>query len=335
MKKTFVALAVLAAFGSASAQVTVYGKADLGVSRTSVTGLTSEGLVVGSGNYESSRFGVKADHDLTGGVKATAKYEFSVNAAGDTDAAIKANRVASVGLNGGFGNVTIGMQWTPYDSAWGFDQMEYNGFSAASAAWWEGKHADRGNTGSSNAKNSISYSTPDMNGFNASVLYANSGNKATNSVAYVGLGANYATGPLSINFGYEQVGTKVHVSELPTALATDKTTAMIIGASYNLGVATIGAGYQQASLEANGVDWKDSGSTISVSVPVNASTTVALGYGAETTTSAGQSDSKTTAFGAQIVHNWTKQAAVYGGAYQAKVDSTKTTKIAAGLRYNF
>lgn len=332
MKKTFVALAVLAAFGSASAQVTVYGKVDLGVSRTSETGNTSEGLVVGSGNYEGSRFGVKADHDLTGGVKATAKYEFSVNAAGDTDAAIKANRVASVGLNGGFGNVTIGMQWTPYDNAWGFDQMEYNGFSAANKVWQQGKHYDGGNTQAGNAKNSISYSTPDMSGFNASVLYANSGDRATNSVAYVGLGANYATGPLSINFGYEQVGAKVHNS---TALADDKTTAMIVGASYNLGIATIGAGYEQANAEVNGVDWKDTGYTVSVSVPVNASTTVALGYAAETTASAGQSDIKSTGLGAQAVYNWTKQAAVYGGAYQTKVGATTTTKVAAGLRYNF
>jgi predicted porin len=198
MKKTIVALAALAALGTASAQATVYGKVDLGLSSKTTSGGVNQGLEVTSGNYEGSRFGVKADHDLTGGVKASARYEFRVDATGNSQT-ISNNRVASLGLNGGFGNVTAGLQWTPYDSAWGFDQLEYNGFSAANAAWYNGVHGDNGNTGWGNAKKSISYTTPDMNGFNATVLYANSADKTAtaDSVPYVGLGANYAAGPMS------------------------------------------------------------------------------------------------------------------------------------------
>lgn len=352
MKKTFVALAVLAAFGSASAQVSVYGRVDLGVSSTSVTGKTDQGLEVTSGNYEGSRFGVKADHNLTGGLKASGKYEFSVDATGG-DNAIKSNRVASIGLSGGFGSVAMGLQWTPYDSAWGFDQMEYNGFSAVGKVWCKGLHCDSGNGGNGNAKKSISYSTPDLNGFNATVLYSNSGDKTATekSVPYLGLGANYATGPLSINFGYEQVATSASLGLKPavpsadptkdgTALLGDKTTAMIIGASYNLGVATIGAGYQMANVQVDSEKGKEKGGSLSVSVPVNASTTASLGYATETTTSAGVTTNKVSGFGAQVVHNWTKEAAVYVGAFQNKVtddasDTVKTTKYAAGLRYNF
>lgn len=339
MKKTIVALAVLAAVGSASAQVTVYGKVDLGVSNTS-TSAVDQGVEVTASNYETSRFGIKAEHDLTGGLKASAKYELSVDPTGASDA-IKNNRVASIGLSGGFGSVAMGMQWTPYDNAWGFDQMEYNGFSAANKIWQQGKHYDGGNTGNGNAKNSISYSTPDMNGFNATVMYANTGGKTatTKSVPYLGLGANYANGPLSVNFGYEQVASTLHNGVLGTgtgtALAGEKTTAMIVGASYNLGVATIGAGYERASAKVNSANWTDSGVTLSVSVPVTASTTMALGYAAETSSSAGQSDIDSTGVGAQAIYNWTSQAAVYGGAYQTKVGGAKTLKVAAGLRYNF
>jgi predicted porin len=339
MKKTLVALAALAAVGAASAQVTVYGKVDLGVSSTTTTGGVDQGLEVGSGNYEGSRFGVKASHDLSGGIKALAQYEFGVNAAGYGDA-ITSNRVATLGLTGGFGTVAMGLQWTPYDSAWGFDQMEYNGFSAANKTWYKGAHGDNGNTGNGNAKKSISYTTPDMSGFNATVLFASADKTLTTSPPpYVGLGANYAAGPLSVNFGYEQVASTAHLGG--AALAGDKTTASIIGASYNLGVATVGAGYQQANVDANGFGWKDAGYTLSVGVPVSATTTVAVGYASETTTRAGLSDGKSTGFGAQAVYNWTKQAAIYGGAFQTKVTAagttteSLTTKYAAGLRYNF
>ena len=331
MKKTFVALAVLAALGSASAQVSVYGKVDLGVSNTSTSGV-DQGVEVTSNNYEGSRFGVRGSHDLTGGMKVDGHFQFRVDPTA-TDNNKQETRFATLAVSGGFGSLTAGLQYTPYDAAWGFDQMEYNGFSPAGAVWYTGKHGDNGTTGAGTARKSISYSTPDMNGFNATVMYANTGGKtaAANPVPYLGLGANYATGPLSINFAYEQVASTAH----QTALANEKTTAMVVGASYNLGIATIGAGYEQANAEVNGADWKDTGYTVSVSVPVNASTTVALGYAAETTTSAGQSDSKATGFGAQAVYNWTKQAAVYGGAYQTKLGATTTTKVAAGLRYNF
>jgi predicted porin len=341
MKKTLVALAALAALGSASAQVTFYGKVDLGVSSTTATGAVNQGLQVSSGNYEGSRFGVKGSHELTGGLKIDGHYQFRVDAAGN-DTTVQDTRVATLGLSGGFGSLAAGLNWTPYDSAFGFDQLEYNGFSAANAAWYYGgAHGDNGTTGSGTAKKSIAYSTPDMNGFNATVMYANIGDKTAtaDSVPYVGLGANYATGPLSFNFGYEQVASTVHLGT--AALPGEKTTAMVMGAAYNLGVATVGVGYQQANVDANGADWKDAGFSLSVSAPVSATTTVALGYATETSTTAGLSDGESTAFGAHVIYNWTKQAAVYTGIVQRNVTAAgtvgevKNTKVAAGLRYNF
>lgn len=342
MKKTFVALAALAALGTASAQVTVYGKVDLGVSSstTNEAGKVDQGLEVTSGNYEGSRFGVRGSHELTGGLKVDGNYQFRIDAAGN-DTTVQDTRVATLGISGGFGSVTAGLNWTPYDSAWGFDQLEYNGFSAANQSWYKGAHGDNGTTGWGTAKRSISYSTPDMNGFNATVMYANDGGKTatTKSVPYVGLGANYAAGPLSINFGYESIASTVHLGT--GALAGEKTTAMVMGAAYNLGVATVGVGYQQANVKANRANWKDAGFSLSVSAPVSATTTVALGYATETTTTAGKSDGKSEGLGAQAIYNWTKQAAIYAGVAQSTAKAAgsttevKKTKYAAGLRYNF
>ena len=340
MKKSLVALAALAALGSASAQVSVYGKVDLGVSSTSTTGAVKQGLEVTSGNYEGSRFGVRGSHDLTGGLKVDGHYQFRVDAAGN-NTTVQDTRVATLGVSGGFGSVAAGLNWTPYDSAWGFDQLEYNGFSAANQSWYSGAHGDNGTTGWGTAKKSIAYSTPDMNGFNATVMYANSGDKTAtaDSVPYVGLGANYAAGPLSLNFGYESIASTVHLGT--GALAGEKTTAMVMGAAYNLGVATVGVGYQQANVKANRADWKDAGLSLSVSAPVSETTTVALGYATETTTTAGLSDGKSNGLGAQVIYNWTKQAAVYAGVAQRAVTAAgstaevKNTKVATGLRYNF
>ena len=341
MKKTFVALAVLAAVGSASAQVSVYGKVDLGVSNstTNKSGETDQGLEVTSGNYEGSRFGVRGSHDLTGGLKLDGHYQFRVDAAG-INTTIQDTRVATLGISGGFGSLAAGLNWTPYDSAWGFDQLEYNGFSAANQSWYGGAHGDNGTTGWGTARKSIAYSTPDMNGFNATVMYANDADKTANSdsVPYVGLGANYAAGPLSINFGYERVAAKVHLGSL--AAADDKTTAMIVGASYNFGAGTLGVGYQQANVNVSGVDAKDTGFSVSLSAPLSATTTVALGYATETTSADGFSDGKSKSFGAQVIYNWTKQAAVYAGFVQLKGNAPdeaegKSTKVATGLRYNF
>jgi predicted porin len=338
MKKTLVALAALAAFGSAYAQVTVYGKVDLGVSNTKVTKGLSDGWQVGSGNYEGSRFGVKASQDIGDGMKVLGQYEFGVNAADIGN--IQNNRVATLGLTGAFGTVTAGLQWTPYDSAWGFDQMEYNGFSAANKTWYKGKHGDNGTTGNGNAKKSIAYTTSDMNGFNATFMAAGNERDAatTNWVpAYVGVGANYASGPLNVNFGYENVASSKHNS---TAAVRDQTSAFILGASYNLGSATVGAGFQSAGAKVGASTFRDSGSTLSVSVPLSAKTTIALGIAGEKTKLGSATSSEVSSFGGQVVHKLTEQAAVYGGLYQttekaATAADVKTTKMATGLRYNF
>lgn len=335
MKKTLVALAALAAFGSVFAQVTVYGKVDVGVSNTKETKALSNGWQLGSGNYEGSRFGVKASQDIGNGMKVLGQYEFGVNAVEIDN--IKNNRVATLGLTGAFGTVTAGLQWTPYDSAWGFDQMEYNGFSAANKTWQKGRHFDGGNTGEGNAKKSIAYTTPDTNGFNATFMVGTSErDEVTTNLKpqYVGVGANYASGPLNVNFGYENVASSIHNS---TAGIKDQTYAFVLGASYNFGPATVGVGIQSAGAKVGASTYRDSGSTLSVSVPLSAKTTIALGIASEKTKLGSATDSEFSGFGGQAVHKLTEQAAVYGGLYQVtnKGTDVKTIKMATGLRYNF
>ncbi len=108
MKKTLLALAVLAASGAAFAQssVTLYGVADLGLVKT--TGMSAQMTGNGVGNNGNSRFGLKGTEDLGGGLKANFNFEAGVNGeTGATDANMF-QRAANVSLSGGFGEVRLG-----------------------------------------------------------------------------------------------------------------------------------------------------------------------------------------------------------------------------------
>ncbi len=119
MKKSLIVLAALGAFaGVASAQssVTLYGRVDLSVNKA--TGTDQKGLTNGSG----SRFGVRGVEDLGGGLSAFFNLEHRFNA--DTGVSGEGNALATapatrfwgarsiVGLQGGFGKISLGREYT-------------------------------------------------------------------------------------------------------------------------------------------------------------------------------------------------------------------------------
>ena len=278
MKKTLIAIAAIAAMGAASAEVTLYGKLDAGVSvkTDSTAGAVNQGAQFGSSNYETSRLGVKGSSDIAGGVKGIFQLEGKLGAtdgtlgasAKDGTATSVFNRQAFLGLTGSFGTVALGKMWTPYDSAFN-DAMEYNGFSAMGSAFYGGVHGDNGTDGTGTAKNAFQYTTPTVSGFNAVLMYApNADATATTSATnYTGFGLNYANGPLSVNLATEKVLTKTHAAGSDPTMYTS---AWILAASYNLGVATLHVGFESANADfATGVSGKDAGSTVGLSIPLN------------------------------------------------------------------
>ena len=110
MKKSLVALAVLAGFaGAAAAQssVTLFGVIDVAARYTKANGQDTKQLT--NDGSSSSRFGVRGVEDLGGGLKAGFWLEGALAAdTGTADATRFWGRRASVSLMGDFGEVRLG-----------------------------------------------------------------------------------------------------------------------------------------------------------------------------------------------------------------------------------
>jgi predicted porin len=129
MKKSLIALAVMAAAGAASAQssVTLFGIVDATVSHYSVSGGQHNTILTNSG-YNSSRLGFRGTEDLGGGMAASFWLEAGLNNDNGSNGTSNTNntlgggtggggltfgRRSTVSLSGGWGEVRIGRDYVP------------------------------------------------------------------------------------------------------------------------------------------------------------------------------------------------------------------------------
>jgi len=222
--------AALVTAGSASvqAQVTLYGKVDLGVVHESGG---DEGSVtkLSTGAKQPSRLGVKATFDVGDGLTAKGQFETGVcadsanNPEGEycTGGTFMGRR-ATLALEGGFGEVSAGRQFTPgYLNVDAFDPFETG--TAGQATNLFSFAGLRGN-------NSILYTTPSLGGFNGSVMYAFGevpGDSSANRLISTSVG--YSNGPLAAGVAYTE------------RRAADSTATKdgSLGASYDFGMAKL------------------------------------------------------------------------------------------------
>ena len=114
MKKTLIALAVLAASGASMAQVTLYGVADLAIGSSNAPGANTSAQMHGNNAFTdgNSRWGFKAVEDLGGGMQFTAQFEQNINY--ETGATGTVNgRYAYGALSGNFGALRFGRTLSP------------------------------------------------------------------------------------------------------------------------------------------------------------------------------------------------------------------------------
>jgi len=128
LNKSLIAAAVAAAVLAPTAtlaDVTVYGSVRLGIEGTD----DGDDLTWDVRN-ESSRLGFKANEELSNGLKAVAHYEMGVDAGTGTFGGDTANRLSYVGMEGGFGGVYLGSQWSPMYLLVGAVTDQFNGFTS-------------------------------------------------------------------------------------------------------------------------------------------------------------------------------------------------------------
>lgn len=268
MKKSLLALALLGAFGAASAQssVTLYGIADVNYQRSDPkAGTTTDDPAtsgISSGYQAGSRLGVRGTEALGGGLNAifTLEMGYSIDngtrGQGTSAATVTTptgslsipavdrlfGRQAWAGLSGGFGSIVAGRIATFSSGTGSFDM--FGSVDPFDTGWGAlGLQASFSSANSLRVDNTIAYVTPALGGFKAGVAYsfAPIGAEAAgsnNNVKVLATGASFGAGPFYGVVTYDSV-------DFPTAVQSDKQTHLQIGGTFDLKVVKFHAGYAQ------------------------------------------------------------------------------------------
>ena len=361
MKKSLIALAVLASSGAAMAQssVTLYGIADIWFGSTKAQTLNEAGVLAGdrqtvleSGGVSGSRWGVKGSEDLGGGLKANFNLEQGFDLSSGEAAGVQFNRQAYVGFSGGFGEVKLGRTGTAYDDVRGANNNTFD--SALTAAGLMGTFGINGVP-----SNGLYYATPAMGGFSAAASYALGEDKtaANGAGSILSLNAKYAAGPFTAIFAHqvEKGGTTFKANALNALIEFDggdpatvvgvyvgeKATYNLLSGSYDLGVAKLLAFYETAKLALPGIgNIKAKDLQLGVDVPLSSAMTLAVGYAQGKAEDNGTEFYKTRAYSAALAYSMSKRTTLYTGFNVNKgtsdgVTVDKGTTLAAGVKHTF
>ena len=235
MKKSLIALAVMAASGVALAQssVTLYGVADAGVGKIK-TGSTGDNRANDASNKAqftsgslmnngTSRLGVRGTEDLGGGLKAGFQFESQIDLDDGAAASKFWARQANLWLGGNWGTFKMGRQFTPsYLAGSTFELTGAANYSVLSNTYnWAGL--------GSRANSAFAYVTPNMGGFSAAVAYVTK--EDNNGRSIWDLGLMYKNGPIAAAASANKV--------------KDGKTNYQVGGKYNFGNFALAASYSQ------------------------------------------------------------------------------------------
>jgi predicted porin len=350
MKKSLIALAVLAAAGAASAQssVTLFGIVDATIThgRANGAGNANKTALANSG-YNSSRLGFRGTEDLGGGMAASFWLEGSLgnddgsagqripvtnstglNAPND-GAGLVFNRRSTVSLSGGWGEVRLGRDYTP--TFWNltiFDPFGTNGVGTTLTSAGPGTGLGRpGAAGGVNtfapfgtrnvlvrASNDIGYFLP----ANLGGIYGQA-NIWLGEQNQTGIGTESDGQGWGVRVGYGAGPFNVAVAyaktryDQRTSVNGDYTT-WNIGGQWDFGMAKLMAQYarDEKEIAVDGRGW-----LIGALVPVGAGeirasySTYKIDFGAG-------SDPRTNQFALGYVHNLSKRTALYATVAHAR-----------------
>ncbi|WP_284465880.1 porin [Diaphorobacter nitroreducens] len=320
MKKSLIALAVLAASGAAMAQssVTLFGIVDTAfgyVDNANAAGDSVYGLSP-SGNA-TSRLGFRGVEDLGGGLKAGFWLEGEIFGDNGNSKGFNFQRRSTVSLAGGFGEVRLGRDLIPgYLKFFSYDVFGQTGIGQF-MGWsdWNGNNQTTANNNNDangiRSSNMISYYTPNFSGFTAGLGYGfDEKADTTNSKKgrYVGGYVAYDNGPLSVALSYDERSALTLGSGATAVNGADRN-RLTLGGSYDLNVVKLNAILQQTKDDVPGAsDRKVNAYMLGASAPVGAGE-VKLQYALYDQKAI---DSKAHQISLGYVHNLSKRTALYG-----------------------
>lgn len=329
MKKSLIALAVIAASGASFAQssVTLYGIADLwlGSVKTEIGGTSLTETRLESGGVNQSRWGVQGSEDLGKGLKANFKLEqgFDLTNGAAAVAGETFSRESYVGFSGGFGEVKVGKVWTAYDDVNGASNAAFDS-ALSPTSYVFASIGYQGNPGKT-----IYYATPSFSGFGAAASYTLFNTVAAYD-AITSLNATYGAGPVAVQFGYQVEDLKA---------TSDDTTFTRLGGSYKFGMATAKLSYGKVSNVANVNGASTTEYQLGVDVPVSAALTVSASY-AKSDDNVANGDESRKGYGIAATYTLSKRTFLYGGyvaatASNAGAADDKISVFAVGVQHKF
>ena len=338
MKKSLIALAVLASSGAAMAQssVTVYGRLDASVGSAKVgapgAALRANTQMFNS-NMTSSRLGFRGTEDLGGGLKAIFGLESNI-AVDAPSATTLGDRAAFVGLSGGFGTIKLGRHDTSFDDIRDLmvssNVWDSGVFATTESTVGTGGYNGVGNLGDygDRANNQVRYESPSFGGFSAGFSYGFDEQVAPAKRDVTAFNLRYKAGNLDVGYAYQENANEV---------AATNREFNTVAAAYNFGAFRVSGGWNQAKNKAN---LKADTYTVGVNVPVNA-LDFSLGYSTGKSKQNGATTEKGSAFSAGMTYALSKRTKAYAAITSGDIKDAAGTELrqrdiyAIGLIHTF
>ena len=252
MKQKLLVVALVSAlplFAQAQSNVTMYGMLDasIGVEKSDVPGTDSK-TVVSSGTQSASRIGFRGTEDLGNGLKALFNIEAAIN--GDTGGTNSRlfDRRAVVGLQGDFGTLTVGREYSPIASIAGATDILGQGFYGSNLAVFGTNDLSNGARLTRRLDNSVNYKSNAVSGFSLGAAYAAGENNAENASSgdLAGVSLEYANAGFYAGAAYQK--NKGLPGTATSAVLEKKEYG--IGLGYKFGDFEVRGGYLAADPEA-------------------------------------------------------------------------------------
>ena len=335
MKKSLLALVVLAAAGTAQAasSVTMYGRADVAYSKTTGSGL----MQAGSGE---TRLGIKGQEDLGNGLAATFQLEgrFDLDTGAKTADLVDGKLIArsffdresTVGLKGSFGHIRLGRSLATLERGLAFVNVGRRATDLSNYA-----SATRHSNGLfytyANGPFELGADVTTKGSYNEGQKGSTADGVDGAKVAYGAYG-KYAANGLTVGLAYQADGVKAS-----KAIAKEFGAAL----SYKFNPVTLGVSYAQGNDDAVGSKAKSRILEASASIAATADDTVNLIYRNDrrknTVGSMTDTYKRQTSYGLGYIHSLSKRTSVYADVARNKdtAAKTKSTTWDIALRHNF